>query len=131
MGGAWERLIGVSRRILDGLLTENKGRNLTHEVLVTFMAEVTAIINNTPLLPVSTDPECPSILSPSVLLTMKTSPDVRPFPTFYSKEMLKAHWKHVQGLSEEFWRRWRNEYLHELQTRRKWHSDRRNLTLEM
>ena len=57
MGGAWERLIGVSRRILDGLLTENKGRNLTHEVLVTFMAEVTAIINNIPLLPVSTDPE--------------------------------------------------------------------------
>jgi hypothetical protein len=129
MGGAWERLIGVSRRILDGLLTENKGRNLTHEVLVTFMAEVTAIINNRPLLPVSTDPECPSILSPSALLTMKTSPDVRPFPTFCSKEMLKAHWKHVQGLSEQFWRRWRNEYLHELQTRRKWHSDRRNLTV--
>ncbi|XP_052089512.1 uncharacterized protein LOC127726248 [Mytilus californianus] len=127
MGGSWERLIGVSRRILDGLLLENKSRTITHEVLVTLMAEVMAIINNRPLLPVSTDPECPSILSPSSLLTMKTSPDVNPFPLFGPKDMLKAQWKCAQGLAEEFWRRWKSEYLHELQIRTKWQTDRRNL----
>ena len=42
MGGAWERMIGVTRRILDSVLKDV--RNLTHEVLVTLMAEVTAIV---------------------------------------------------------------------------------------
>ncbi|XP_059840948.1 uncharacterized protein LOC132402218 [Hypanus sabinus] len=44
---------------------------LTHEVLCTLMAEVTAIINARPLLPVSSDPKNPFILSPSMLLTQK------------------------------------------------------------
>ncbi|CAG2239427.1 unnamed protein product [Mytilus edulis] len=52
-------------------------------------------------------PECPSILSPSSLLTMKTSPDVKPFPLFGPKDMLKSQWKCAQGLAEEFWRRWK------------------------
>ncbi|CAG2239411.1 unnamed protein product [Mytilus edulis] len=72
-------------------------------------------------------PECPSILSPSSLLTMKTSPDVKPFPLFGPKDMLKSQWKCAQGLAEEFWRRWKSEYLHELQIRTKWQTDRRNL----
>ncbi len=34
---------------------------LTHEVLITFMAEVSAIVNARPLIPVSTNPEAPLI----------------------------------------------------------------------
>ncbi|XP_019713518.1 uncharacterized protein LOC109508118, partial [Hippocampus comes] len=59
MGGAWERMIGVSRRILDSMLQENHQSRLTHEVLSTLMAEVTAIINARPLAPISSDPESP------------------------------------------------------------------------
>lgn len=125
MGGAWERLIGVSRRILDSMLLQNRVE-LTHDVLVTFMAEVSAIVNNRPLLPVSSDPESPSLLTPSILLTMKTSADIGPFPEFGPKD-IRAHWKRVQILAEEFWKRWRNEYLHTLQVRQKWKEDRPNL----
>ncbi|KAK3082830.1 hypothetical protein FSP39_006584 [Pinctada imbricata] len=129
MGGAWERLIGVSRRILDSMLLcdHTKGTHLTHEVLVTLMAEVSAIVNNRPLLPVSSDPDSPCILTPSTLLTMKTDKDVSPFPLFGPKDMLKSHWKHVQVLAEEFWRRWKDEYLHTLQKREKWFKECRNL----
>ncbi len=67
MGGVWERMIGVTRRILDSLLTNVAAGKLTHEVLVTLMAEVTAIVNARPLVPVSSDPECPEILSPAML----------------------------------------------------------------
>lgn len=49
MGGMWERMIGVTRRILDALLLGPKGKNLTHEVLSTLMAEVTAIMNSRPI----------------------------------------------------------------------------------
>lgn len=71
MGGAWERMIGVTRRILDSMLKDVA--NLTHEVLVTLLAEVTAIVNSRPLVLVSYDSEMPEILTPSVLLTQKTN----------------------------------------------------------
>ena len=49
MGGVWERMIGIARRIVDAMLQEVSNKRLTHEVLVTLMAEVTAIVNNRPL----------------------------------------------------------------------------------
>lgn len=73
MGGSWERLIGVARRILDAMLRQTGPTQLTHEVLSTFMAEVTAIMNARPLVPISTDPDSPVILTPAMLLTQKMS----------------------------------------------------------
>ncbi len=56
------------------------------------MAEVTAIINARPLLPVSADPEQPFILSPSVLLTQKTG--VPPPPgDFSDKDLYTKQWR--------------------------------------
>jgi hypothetical protein len=72
MGGAWERIIRTARQILNSMLVSTTGKTLTHDVLTTFMAEVRAIINSRPLVPVSTDPESPLILTPSMLLTQKT-----------------------------------------------------------
>ena len=31
MGGIWERIIGVTRKVLDAVLLENKSKLLTHE----------------------------------------------------------------------------------------------------
>lgn len=108
MGGSWERLIGVARRILDSMLLDQHIR-LTHEVLCTLMAEVTAIINARPLIPVSNDPEAPFILSPSMLLTQKTG--VPPPPgDFTDKDLLTKQWRQVQALADRFWNRWRQEY---------------------
>lgn len=127
MGGAWERLIGISKRILNSMLLERTHRNLTHEVLTTLMAEVCAIVNNRPLVDVSSDPDSPSLLSPSMLLTMKTVRDVNPFSTFSSKEVMKSTWKYVQALADEFWQKWRSDYLSGLQVRRKWQNQKRNI----
>ncbi|KAL1267084.1 hypothetical protein QQF64_002759 [Cirrhinus molitorella] len=63
---------------------------LTHEVLVTFMSEVTAIINARPLVPVSTDPEFPFILTPSMLLTQKAGNLPTPPEDFSKKDMLQC-----------------------------------------
>ncbi|XP_069109741.1 uncharacterized protein [Argopecten irradians] len=101
-GGSWERMIGVARRILDSMFLNNN-RNLTHEVLSTFMAEVTAIINARPLIPVSTDVDEPLILSPATLLTQKTGSRIESFEYFNQKDMLRSQWKHVQVLAEQFW----------------------------
>ena len=77
MGGVWERMIGITRRILDSMLMQMRSSKLTHDMLTTFLAEVTAIVNNRPLvnnLPVSTDPADPFILTPASLLTQKVGP---------------------------------------------------------
>lgn len=78
MGGAWERLIEVVRPILDALLAKDGATRLTHEVLTTLMAEIMAIMNSRPLVPISYDAEIPEILSPATLLTQKAS--VTPAP---------------------------------------------------
>nr|XP_034322379.1 uncharacterized protein LOC117688425 [Crassostrea gigas] len=88
MGGVWERLIGTVKRILNAMLLQRHGRNLTHEELTTFMSEICAIVNNRPLMDVSCDPDSPHLLTPSMLLTMKTSPDVKPFPPLGTKDAL-------------------------------------------
>ena len=116
MGGAWERLIGTVKRIFNSILLQRRGKDLTHEELTTLMCEISAIVNNRPLMDVSCDPDSPSLLNP----TMKSNPDVEPFPSFGPKDALRFSWKNVQTLAEEFWRRWKSEYLCELQRRQKW-----------
>ncbi|CAL9691166.1 unnamed protein product [Knipowitschia caucasica] len=126
MGGVWERMIGVTRRILDSMFMQNKHSRLTHEVLCTLMAEVTSIINARPLAPISTDPSSPFLLCPAMILTHKQHVPSPP-GDFCGKDLFKKQWKQVQALANEFWSRWRNEYLNTLQSRRKWSTTHRNL----
>ncbi|KAJ8009335.1 hypothetical protein DPEC_G00087820 [Dallia pectoralis] len=126
MGGAWERMIGVARRILDSMLLQGPS-HLSHEVLCTLMAEVTAMINPRPLVSVSADPDFPLILTPAMLLTQKDGRSPAPPGDFNDKDLFRSQWRQVQSLASKFWSRWRNEYLPTLQSRRKWNEARRNL----
>lgn len=127
MGGSWERMIGLTRRILDAILLDLNSKQLTHETLTTFMAEVCSIINSRPLVQISSDPDSTLVLSPMMLLTGKVNylPVIPESDNI--KDMYRAQWKHVQVLSEIFWKHWRQDYLQNLQPRRKWRDDRPNL----
>ncbi|XP_039892096.1 uncharacterized protein LOC120736184 [Simochromis diagramma] len=127
MGGVWERMIGIARRILDALLLRLNPSYLTHETLVTLMAEVTAIINSRPLVSVSSDPEAPAVLTPSMLLTQKRDTLTAPSGNFDVNDLSNKHWKRVQALADAFWKRWKTEYLTTLQTQRKWTTEKPNL----
>lgn len=127
MGGSWERMIGITRRILDSMLLKISQAKLTHEVLITFMAEVSAIVNARPLIPVSTDPNNPLILTPATLLTQKTGTALPPDGNFNEKDLYIRQWRQVQSLANTFLHRWRREYLNTLQNRRKWQQEERNL----
>ncbi|XP_039870639.1 uncharacterized protein LOC120723317 [Simochromis diagramma] len=127
MGGSWERLIGVARRILDGILLKAVHVQLTHEVLSTFMAEVMAIMNARPLVPVSTDPDKPNLLTPAMLLTQKVNALSAPTGSFGPPDLYSKQWKQVQCLADSFWKQWKSEYLSTLQPRRKWTDDKTNI----
>lgn len=130
MGGVWERQIRSVRNILSVLMYHH-GSQLDDESLRTFMCETVAIVNSRPLTtqnlndPLSTEP-----LTPNHLLTMK-SKLILPPPGHFGKPDLysRKRWRRVQYLANEFWSRWRNEYLQNLQIRQKWERSSRNLVV--
>ena len=120
MGGTYERLIGVVRSVLSGLLVTH-GTQLSDDGLRTLMYEVAAIVNNRPLsLETLNDPDsCP--ITPNHLLTLKSNVIIAPPGDFviqdaYSRKL----WRRVQFLASQFWFRFRSEYLQSCQKRSKW-----------
>ncbi|MCG7865422.1 MAG: hypothetical protein JAY74_03510 [Candidatus Thiodiazotropha taylori] len=130
MGGAWERQIRSIRNVLCSLLL-NHGEQLNDESLRTFLYESAAIVNSRPLsVDNINDPLSITPLTPNQLLTMKTK-IILPPPGNFQKTSLycRKYWRRTQYLVNEFWMRWRDEFLQNLQARRKWVSPKRNLAV--
>lgn len=88
-----------------------------------------AIVNSRPLTVDNlSDPDGPEPLMPNHLLTMK-SVGASPPPGKFIKEDMYARkrWRQVQYLAEQFWSRWKREYLSNIATRQRWHAPKRNL----
>ncbi|KAL8567647.1 hypothetical protein ACOMHN_054459 [Nucella lapillus] len=121
-GGAWERIIRTVREVMQGLLSKH-GSRLTTTALVTLFCEVAAIVNNRPLTTDDLDdPHSTAPLTPNHLLTIKPEPIFPLIGLFDEADLYcRKRWRRVQYLLEQFWSRWRLEYLASLQTRRKWY----------
>ncbi|XP_064647110.1 uncharacterized protein LOC135499966 [Lineus longissimus] len=128
MNGAVERQIRTVRAILNQLL-QNRAQQLDDEAIRTFMAEAMAIVNCRPLTVENLeDPGSLRPLTPNHILTMKSRPVLPPPGNFEKADLyLAKRWRRVQVLAEEFWDRWRREFILNLQQRRKWCESRENL----
>nr|XP_046208328.1 uncharacterized protein LOC124037560 [Oncorhynchus gorbuscha] len=127
MGGVWERQIRTIRSVLTSTLDQSDGR-LDTASLRTFLYEVMAILNSRPLTTeYLNDPLGPEPLTPNHILTMKSTVILPPPGQFIKEDLyLRKRWRRVQFLANEFWTRWKKEYLLNLQHRQKWSKDRRN-----
>ena len=131
MAGVWERMIRSVRTVLTAILDKHS-LQLDDELLHTFMAEAEAIVNSRPITYIdmsSSDSLEP--LSPSQLLTLKSGV-IYPLPGAFVREDLycRKRWRRVQYLANEFWARWRKEYLPTLQQRIKWTQPKNNLQVD-
>ena len=128
MGGSWERLIRTVRNALETLLC-NAGSQLDDESFRTFMTEAECIINSRPLTVMNlNDPEAPESFTPNHLLTLKPRIVLRPPGKFQRADLYSGRWwRRVQYLVNEFWFRWRREFLQSLQARQKWTNQSRNM----
>ena len=128
MGGVWERQIRTARCVLAGLLSNSGGR-LDTSSLRTLMYEVAGIINSRPLTVDSlASADDPVPLSPNHLLTMKGGAIFPPPGKFVKEDVyLSKRWRKVQFLADQFWSRWKKEYLQSLQVRSKWQERQPNL----
>ena len=130
MGGVWERQIRSIRTILASLLKTHATR-LDDESLRTLFVEVEAVINSRPLAVETLSDESIEPLTPNHLLTMKSKVVLPPPGTFEEADVYcRKRWRAVQHLSNQFWDRWRKEYLVNLQERQKWTQAERNFIVD-
>lgn len=128
MGGVWERQIRSVRNVLATLLYKH-GTQLDDESLRTFLCESAAIVNSRPLTVDNVnDPTSVTPLTPNHLLTFKTKVVLPPPGNFQSTSLYsRKRWRRTQYLVNEFWGRWRLEFLQNLQSRQKWLKVKRNM----
>ena len=101
-------------------------------MLPNLMVEAEAIVNCRPLtVDAINSPQMPEPLTPNHLLTMKSKVILPPPGEFQRADLYsKKRWRRVQYLANEFWTRWRKDYLQSLQPRQKWMAKRRTLQVD-
>ena len=131
MGGVWKRQIRTARNILLEGPLRTHSLWLNDESRRTLMTEVELIVNSRPLtVETLNDANSPTPISPSNLLTLKSSVNMPPPGEFSPPDLYsKKRWRRVQYIAEEFWSRWRKEFLQSLQPRQKLKKQTPNFTV--
>ena len=131
-GGVYERMIGVARRIIEGILLEHSFK-FDDEGFSTILSETCSIINSRPLNVDSLyDPTSLEPLTPNHLLTMKSKVVPRLPECLNTGDAInyaRKQWKRVQFLMDLFWSRWKREVINLSQSRKKWNVKRDNIKI--
>lgn len=99
-------------------------RTLTYDEMHTLLCQIEAVLNSRPLCVLSADATDPLPLTPSHFLIggpLTAIPDVSLVDENPNRLL---RWRLIQQSTQQFWRKWSLEYLHEIQQRGKWFSDR-------
>ncbi|XP_072400764.1 uncharacterized protein [Diabrotica undecimpunctata] len=123
-GGLWEAAVKSCKHHLRRILVNSP---LTYEEFITLLAQVEAVLNSRPLVPLSSSPDDLEVLTPSHFLigrklTAAPDPSLQEIPVNHL-----SRWQHVQMLHQHFWSRWSSEYLAGLQQGQKWLKNSNNL----
>ena len=104
------------------------GRNVTEEILLTYLAEVERIWNNRPLVPVYDDSRDAVAITPNDILLLRAIEPVACDASLDVRIYIKW-WKQACHLSNMFWKCWTGDYLRTLEYRPKWLFPGRNIKL--
>ena len=118
------------KKVLNASLYLLKTRLLSRDEFSTLLQEAASIVNHTPLSEVPCDPTEPFPVSPALLMNLRESASA-PNEEFTEKDLLaygQKRWRRVQFLSEQFYIRWKQEYIQQQQHRIKWMFPSRNMT---
>lgn len=125
MGGAWESLV---RRLKHHMKRVVGDRLLTRDELYTTVTQIEGCLNSRPLWPMSDDASDLQPITPAHLLLGKP---ILPQPLTgdhtETPDSRLTLWGRQQKMSQQFWKRWHEEYLTSLQQRHKWYVEKRNM----
>ncbi|XP_055691286.1 uncharacterized protein LOC129794555 [Lutzomyia longipalpis] len=103
-------------------------RYFTYEEFYTILVQIEGILNSRPLTPLTDDPSELEPLTPGHFLTPGKALTELPNPDLQELPMNRLNrWQLCQHMVQEFSRRWRTEYLTQLQKRTKWFANLPNL----
>ncbi|XP_076032233.1 uncharacterized protein LOC143020014 [Oratosquilla oratoria] len=101
-GGVWERMVRSVRKILFALVI--KSPRMIDDVLQILFCEAESIVNSRPLTKCSDDASDESPLTPNHLLLLQGNSPLS-WGAFHDADPYRKHWRHVQHLAKQFWKR--------------------------
>ena len=122
--GLSESLIKSVKRSIHHVIGKNI---LTSSELQLMLFEIANVINSRPIGTIpSSDPECPTALTPNDLILGRSSNEV-PHGPFETSPTIARRFKFVQGLIDDWWQRWYESVLPSLVPSYKWQQRHRNV----
>lgn len=117
-GGAWERLIGMTKKAMQK--TDFSDIKSEEELRRTLM-RAERLVNTRPLTEYPVDEDTRECLTPQHILDGSVSTE-RPFKEDLDLDNFDPKWSLAEkdAVIQHFWDRWTNEYLATLQERKKW-----------
>ena len=107
MGGAWEKMVRLIKRILGDLLPR---KQLSDDILQTALLEVEAIVNSRPLTNVVIEPGSELPLTPNHLLRLNSDIGLSIVISEDKDVYAPQRYRVVQHIADQFWLRWIVEY---------------------
>ncbi|KAG5870011.1 hypothetical protein JTB14_023053 [Gonioctena quinquepunctata] len=125
-GGLWESNVKAVKNHIFRVIGDQL---LTYEEFSTLLTEIEALLNSRPLCQLSADRTAPEALTPAHFLTLAP---LRGFPSEKVDNIpvnRLDRFQLVDRMVQDFWNRWRLEYLSSLQIRKKWNNQHPNIAV--
>lgn len=123
-GGIWEAAVKSMKHHLRRVMGVQK---YSYEGLATLLAEIEACLNSRPICAMSDDKDDARALTPAHFLIGEELVLPIPVPHRDPPRGLRELWKIQEHLVQDFWVQWSDDYLHTLQQRKKWKTERENV----
>jgi hypothetical protein len=123
-GGLWEAAVKSLKYHLRRIVSL---RTLSRTEFSTLLCKIEACLNSRPLAAQSDDPSDLTALTPGHFLIGRPLLAVSEDEVCDESPSILSRWQHVRVMQELFWRRWSHDYLHSLQTNKKWTDPQSNI----
>ena len=125
-GGLWEAMVKSVKYHLKRI---NKEMVFSFEELVTLTTSIEGVLNSRPITPLSDDPNDPTPLTPGLLLNGAVPTNIIKQDFTTTPDNRLTRWQMISKLLQNFWIRWKKDYLCTLQQRTKWQKSKPNIKL--
>lgn len=116
-GGIWEAAVKSVKYHLKRIISDTP---FTFEEFYTILTQVESVLNSRPIIPITTDPNDLSAITPGHFIIGEPLNAVPELDVKHVKRSHLSRFQHIQHLVQHFWSRWTKDYLHNLHQRSKW-----------
>lgn len=123
-GGLWESHVKIVKR---NLLHAMGNQQFTFEEFSTALTVIEACVNSRPICYVSNDPNDLSTLTPGHFIIGRPLCCLPEHDLTAVPHNRLTNWQLISAIRQDFWNRWKVEYVTSLQPKSKWHREHQNV----